>query len=304
MRACLALALLLTACGSSAVSPSPQPSPSPAPAPSPGPPPVPAKVTITATLTATVGGGSAGTFTTEVDRLPALVSVAAPGYLTRQAYLGSATPTVDLISIGAPFDMAFYQKFVRDALDEPGTLQPWRRQPADLHVYIRTVDETGAGIDGGTLSTTEAAIRSVAPGFTGGRFGVASVESGTGSREGQPGWITVKWGARTDACGVTNVGSGAMELDIALSSCGCSGSRIRARTVKHEFGHAMGFYHTGDSNDLMSGLSVSVCDQDPSARERYHAAVAYSRQNGNRDPDNDSSTSTPLAVRSPVIVVD
>jgi hypothetical protein len=31
-------------------------------------------------------------------------------------------------------------------------------------------------------------------------------------------------------------------------------------------------------------------------RERYHAAIAYSRPVGNRDPDDDSSTATILSL--------
>jgi predicted Zn-dependent protease len=50
---------------------------------------------------------------------------------------------------------------------------------------------------------------------------------------------------------------------------------IRPRTVKHELGHAFGYWHTGNAQDLMSGLAVSECDREPSAREVYHATVAY-----------------------------
>jgi hypothetical protein len=37
-------------------------------------------------------------------------------------------------------------------------------------------------------------------------------------------------------------------------------------------------------------------------RERFHAAVAYSRSRGNADQDIDSDTMTPLAVREPPVV--
>jgi len=61
-------------------------------------------------------------------------------------------------------------------------------------------------------------------------------------------------------------------------------------------GHAMGFWHTGNADDLMSGLGVSECEHLPSARERYHAAIAYSRPVDNRDPDDDTSTPTILSL--------
>jgi hypothetical protein len=42
----------------------------------------------------------------------------------------------------------------------------------------------------------------------------------------------------------------------------------------------------------------------PNDAERYDAAIAYSRQAGNRDPDIDAATATPLSARSSVIVTD
>jgi hypothetical protein len=47
----------------------------------------------------------------------------------------------------------------------------------------------------------------------------------------------------------------------------------------------MGFYHTDSQNDVMS--DGGTCDEEPSGRERYHAAIAYARPPGNSDPDND-----------------
>jgi hypothetical protein len=38
------------------------------------------------------------------------------------------------------------------------------------------------------------------------------------------------------------------------------------------------------------------CDLQPSAREKYHAAIAYSRPVGNRDPDDDGQTSVVLSL--------
>jgi hypothetical protein len=37
----------------------------------------------------------------------------------------------------------------------------------------------------------------------------------------------------------------------------------------------------------MFGSVGTTCDAVPSARERYHAAIAYSRPLGNADPDID-----------------
>jgi len=70
--------------------------------------------------------------------------------------------------------------------------------------------------------------------------------------------------------------------------------------VRHELGHAMGFYHTGERGDAM--FSVAQCDVHPSTRERLHAAIAYSRQFGNSDPDSDPSSAIQSFAAAPVVV--
>jgi hypothetical protein len=48
----------------------------------------------------------------------------------------------------------------------------------------------------------------------------------------------------------------------------------------------MGFFHTDSSDDVMFSEDVQ-CTREVSARERYHAAIAYARPVGNSDPDTD-----------------
>ena len=66
--------------------------------------------------------------------------------------------------------------------------------------------------------------------------------------------------------------------------------------VRHELGHAFGYWHTDNPTDVMYGIAGLGCEGMPSARERYHAAIAYSRPVGNRDPDDDTSTATILSL--------
>jgi hypothetical protein len=57
----------------------------------------------------------------------------------------------------------------------------------------------------------------------------------------------------------------------------------------------MGFWYT-DGNDVMHSGAGDFCDATLSARERYHAAIAYARPVGNRDPDDDTQTAVVLSL--------
>lgn len=183
---------------------------------------------------------------------------------------------------GTAFDLGFYTAFVYNGLDAPTQLQPLRRLTAAPKLYLKTVDERGLPIDATTLNTVEAAIVAVAPTWSGDTFGVASVTRGTATMEGQPGWMTVRWpnpSLGAGICGRSQVGvdGGWLELNyLEAATCGCNGSAIRARTAAHEGGHFFGFYHTDGDMDVMKNHVASGClDAQPSAREAYHARVAY-----------------------------
>jgi hypothetical protein len=110
---------------------------------------------------------------------------------------------------------------------------------------------------------------------------VAEVARGTGTRERTPGWLTIKWSTAVtpDRCGRSTIGidGGYIEFNVT-GSCSCGlATAIYPRLVRHELGHAMGFYHTGDPGDVMYGQSITSagCDLLPSDRERRHAAIAY-----------------------------
>lgn len=201
---------------------------------------------------------------------------------------------------GPGFNQGFWNEFVHNGFDQPTAFTPLRRLTASTRIYLKTVDEAGLPIPAFTLQTAEEAVNAVALTWGGGVIGILGIERGTGTREGQSGWQTVKWPnpAREDLCGqaLVAVDGGWLELNYLIhnANCKCNGSEIRPQTVKHELGHVFGYYHTDSQDDLMRSGAIG-CDKTPSAREAYHAELAY------RSP---VGTSDARAASRPVLIVD
>lgn len=300
----IVFALLSTACGSAPTGPTP-------------PPVQPTTITLSGHVTATNGGqalpgvqATLGTVSAMTDGSGSFTATMAPSGALSLALTGSSivprtvyvtagssrSVTVDAIAV-AGFDLNFYREFVRDAYDEPNKLQPLRRWTRNPNIYLRTVDDSGGAVDARTLDSTENTIRQALPQWTPYQ---AQITRGAETRVGQAGWLTVVYKvANSGFCGQSDVAveGGTIDLFYKIGgSCRCAGvSEIRPRTVRHELGHAMGFYHTDSAGDVMSGLSVNGCDAQPSARELAAAAVAYSRPVGNLDPDTDPSGAVNLS---------
>lgn len=301
MRPLFVVACLLTiACGSSSPT-----APTPAP---PVPLPAPTTFTLSGTLTATNGGqplsgalieaGGASATTDSAGRYVLALSISASsfavsgsGILTRHGYFQSGlSRTADLDVFGAGFDAAYFRQLAHDGYDHPEALVPIARWTTAPRVYLRTVDDAGTPMNADTLNMTEAILTTTASQWTGGTFGLASVERGTETRAGQVGWITVAWLHAADSmCGWANVAAsgGTIELHYRTPGCGCNGLQIAPRTVKHELGHAMGLWHSSTTTDVMYGKNLLTCDAEPSAREQQYAGYLYRRPIGNTDPDTD-----------------
>lgn len=183
----------------------------------------------------------------------------------------TATPlTLDAIAEASGFDLAFYRQFVRNGFEHAEALEPLRRWTTAPSFDIQTVDDTGAPVDPALRASVQAAIAATVPLLTGGRFN-ASFGSGVPVR-----FIA---GAGT-FCGRAPIGPIGAWIELRYLSPTCTNW---TRTVSHETGHVLGFWHTDQSGDLMrNGGAVT-----PSPRERAHAQIAYRRPVGNTDVDND-----------------
>jgi hypothetical protein len=301
MRTLTLLSILLTtACGGNSTGPTPVPPP----------PPTPQTVTLTGHVTATNGGqgltgvqaalgmvtaatGANGLFTATMLPTGSLsLALTGSGIVPRRlqvAMLATRDLAVDAIALDGQFDLSFYQAFARDRL-ESGFLQPLRHWTTNLNVYLQT------GADARTLDMVEAVARASVSEWSSGRLGVASVERGDGSRVGQAGWLTVLFSQEVGHCGLADVGlsGGSITFYPNTPNCGCGGYQVRPTAVRHEVGHSLGFFHTQDTVDVMYPIA-NQCDIPITARERYHAAIAYSRPVGNQDPDSDPTGSVNLA---------
>jgi len=141
------------------------------------------------------------------------------------------------------------------------------------------------------------------PMMTGNRFTLTTIESGTDSRPERAGWIVVDIVREPGTtCGRSFVGavSGHIWLN-AGADCAINGDPVPAIVMRHELGHALGFWHIDVPNSLMY-FQANRGPGLPTDLEKYHAAIAYSRSAGNRDPDIDALTAAPLSTGTRIVI--
>ena len=272
--------ILLAGCGSSAPTVAPT-SVTPVAAP---------LVEIAGQITDTVTGQLVGAFTQSGASLPARVTVSAPGYVTRETWATTSTPSVDLFPERG-FDLGFYRQFARRELDNGGRVDPLRVWTAQPGVALR------AGLPAATVAALEAVARQTIPALTGGRLSMQSwAVTGESSSTGTV--IDVEMVNEPDgtSCGRAEVGGRRIWLNRA-PRCAWRGHPVYVPLLGHELGHVLGFSHVTAADALMS--QARIREAGPSEMERYHAALAYARQPGNTDVDVDP----PLGTRGTAVTV-
>jgi hypothetical protein len=334
--AAVAVAVATLACGSGASTPSPT-----TPTVSTVPVTTAAEVMISGIVTATQTGVAvpfayvrAGTSQTEADA-SGQFSIMTPGIAVTNVSIGmssdrissGAPPYVEhvvpintlvtrsglalnIIQDTAPFSDSLYREFVHDAYDAPPGNEALRRWTINPSFYIRTAHvETGTGIPAVIVSELETMFRNSVPELSGGKFSVATIETGTASRAARDGWVNVLFQSvlpTPGAGGQSTVGgnSGTMWLQfdpadpkLLYGGTACS---FATGAAEHEIVHTMGFWHVGpiagvdkpfQSPDFCSGKNRPEII-------RYHAAIAYSRPVGNTFPDIDPASALALSPAS------
>jgi hypothetical protein len=243
----------------------------------------------------TDAAGSYTIVTTDGSTKP--LAISAPGHLTRETSLTGGEPRsrvdFDLIGGEPQFPREQYLHLTRNAFEGPNKHEPTRHWTANPNVYIVTRwrglngEITDAEISPESLAFLVSEIRRLVPQWTGGMLQAGIIESGPTRRPSTKGWINVEYG-RSGNWSRLGEDPGQVQL-------GSEGT-CQSLAIFHEFGHALGYWHSSVRPSIMGGGPGRCELYDLTPNEALIARVMYSRAPGNVEPDKDGPPPPPSPV--------
>lgn len=211
------------------------------------------------------------------------VVVEAPGHQYRETYVRpgiSRELVFDLIPNDGSFPLGLFRHIARNGFEQPGNLQPLQRWTINPKVHIETLwRDTGAAVDGAALQYIVAEIRRAVPHLTDGRLEVAGIEVGPERWDFVDGYISVHF---DHAGNYGTVGQNPGQVQFGTAS------PCTSIMVVHEFGHALGLWHSGVKPSVMGGMPILDCNPVTlTPDEQQVVRVLYNRPVGNVEPDRD-----------------
>lgn len=206
--------------------------------------------------------------------------------------------------LGRAYNDRFWQELVYDAYDEPGGPKDyiWTIDDPLPGFYLWLGDPAGRRVaDESWIAWARRNFPRAVEALTGERYH-GRIEGGLVDRN-ETGWITVVFDTpphendSSGFCGYARIGENPGRIWLHLDSRGrpmesrtgnCGYGNYQIKTIMHEIGHAMGFQHVEDGRAIMhpGGGAYSGSGRYPTvftAREQYHAQLAYRVGRGWRD---------------------
>jgi len=210
------------------------------------------------------------------------LTISAQGYLLRETSLTGgevrANVVYDLIGPDPKFPQQQYRDMARNAFQ--GTvIEPTRHWTTNPNLFIRTTwTDSGLPVNPAGIESIVSDARRAIEQWTAGRYHLDQVEMSPNDRPLQKGWIKLQFNMQGN-WSLLGEDPGWVQLGFD-HTCGSLG-------VMHEFGHAMGYWHTRTNPSIMGGGPGQCRPFDLTTNEMVIARAMYARAPGNLEQDKD-----------------